>query len=128
MKSLAKRLTLICSASIVVVTSVVASELEPSIESFKDVEEHDAQYFFLPELPQEGQALNLRKSSHTPLASNAYYETCKAKKRNELYELTAIFNDKLQMFLSSFNDEPHFQMAEKKEDKESVPLDKKVTL
>ncbi|WP_448546757.1 hypothetical protein [Thalassotalea fusca] len=40
-----------------------------------------------------------------------FQHTCGSKKKNEIYELTAIFNDKLQMFLSYFGDTPSYQTA-----------------
>lgn len=129
MKSLAKRLTVFCGTSLLIVASSVAADLEPTLEELEEFDLQEAQYaFFLPELPSEGTVIKLNRVEKKPVASSAYYSTCKAKKRNELYELTAIFNDKLQMFLSSFDDKPHYHMVEKKEDKEAVPLDKEVTL
>ncbi len=56
-------------------------------------------------------------------AKKASHGGCNAKKKNELYELSAIFNDKLQLFLSYF-DEPHSYTLAEKQDQSSDVLAK----
>ncbi len=46
-------------------------------------------------------------------SAQTVYKSCKSKKKNELYELSAIFNDKLQLFLSYFDEHQSYKIAEK---------------
>ncbi|GLX79365.1 hypothetical protein tinsulaeT_27050 [Thalassotalea insulae] len=48
-----------------------------------------------------------------PSQEEITYNQCNAKKKNELYELSAIFNDKLQLFLAYFDDRPIYNVASK---------------
>lgn len=69
-----------------------------------------------------------------PIQPNASIEpvTHKAcassKKKNELYELSAIFNDKLQLFLSYFDEHPTYQIAEKTTNKNDLSASNNVIL
>lgn len=79
---------------------------------------------FLPNIESEGKntlQLEAKKiaysheNSYLPRISSkkVMYKNCQSKKKNELYELSAIFNDKLQLFLSSIYDSKNFDVAEK---------------
>lgn len=47
-------------------------------------------------------------------STETVYQSCKSKKKNELYELSAIFNDKLQLFLSYFDEHQSYKIVEKR--------------
>ncbi len=46
--------------------------------------------------------------------------SCNTRKKNELYELSAIFNDKLQLFLSYFDERPLYSAVKKHKNFSSV--------
>ncbi|MDO6444645.1 hypothetical protein Q4493_02535 [Colwellia sp. 1_MG-2023] len=56
------------------------------------------------------------------------YKGCQSKKKNELYELSAIFNDKLQMFLSYIDDSKSFNVAEKKDSSNDLNINSNVRI
>lgn len=79
---------------------------------------------FIPNIESEGKStlrLEAKKiaysyeNSFLPKISSkkVMYKSCQSKKKNELYELSAIFNDKLQLFLASFYDSKNFEVADK---------------
>ena len=56
------------------------------------------------------------------------YKGCQAKKKNELYELSAIFNDKLQMFLSYMDDSKPCNVAEKKDSSNDLNINSNIRI
>lgn len=57
------------------------------------------------------------------IASNVKSMGCESSKRNDVYELTALFNDKLQMLLSYFDKKTPNQPYEVVENKDSINVD-----
>lgn len=56
------------------------------------------------------------------------YKSCQSKKKNELYELSAIFNDKLQMFLSYIDNAKDYAIAEKKDSTDDLNINTNVRI
>jgi hypothetical protein len=56
------------------------------------------------------------------------YKSCQPKKKNELYELSAIFNDKLQMFLSYIDNAKDYPVAEKKDSSNDLNINSNVRI
>ena len=52
--------------------------------------------------------INVYRTATSTLPKQDNHKSCNNKKKNEIYELSAIFNDKLQMFLSYFGEAPSF--------------------
>ena len=56
------------------------------------------------------------------ITRNAKNVSCESAKRNDVYELTALFNDKLQMLLSYFDKKPTHQPYEVVENKDKINI------
>jgi hypothetical protein len=86
--------------------------------------QHNGYMLFIPNLESEGkntlqlEAKKIAYAHELPLLPRAsskkvIYKSCQTKKKNELYELSAIFNDKLQLFLSYIDNSKNYDVAEK---------------
>lgn len=60
--------------------------------------------------------------------SKASYRNCTTKRKNELVELSAIFNDKLHMFLSYFESDSPYQHIEKSHPNNDLNANNKAAL
>jgi len=72
-------------------------------------------------------SLELRYMSERPLlpstpTEKVIHRTCKTQKKNELFELTAILNDKIQLLLNYFEDTPRYKIAEKEHNNNDLAL------
>lgn len=116
--------TLFFTGSLMLVCAVVnAADINNIYIDQKNIQQH-GYMLFNPKLESEGKntlQLGAKKIAYDhersllPQVSSkkVMYKNCQAKKKNELYELSAIFNDKLQLFLSSIYDSKNYDVAEK---------------
>lgn len=120
MKSFIKRLILVSSisTSLVLASVTVATELK----AMPDTSVGTINSNIL--LPSQ------KRYTILPLTrvENAPNKTCKVVKRNELYELSAILNDKIHIFLSYFDSKPKYQIIESKEDKSALSMNRSINL
>lgn len=122
MISLGKTLLL---TSALTLTCTFANAVQKNNTFFDKKFAHKNSYkLFIPNIYSEGKSslqLEVKKIAYSqehhylPKVSSkeVIYKSCRAKKKNELYELSAIFNDKLQMFLSYIEGTKNFDIAEK---------------
>lgn len=133
-------LSSLLGSTILISANIQAAPLV-SNEFQQPLNENNASFMlFIPEMELEGTAQSVQgKSIH--LISNAYTQpllpkldnqmarsACKAQKKNDLYEISAIFNDKLQSIISYFEDEPVTEIAEKLENKDDLDINSNVAL
>ncbi len=115
MKSLGKTLLISSFFSALALAGTCAQATPKTHAVSEEVNtQHKIHILLLPQITSEGNSQQqplLSKSS----SDNSVHRTCKTKKKNELYELSAIFNDKLQMFLSYFDEHQSYKMAGKSE-------------
>ncbi|GAA5131903.1 hypothetical protein [Thalassotalea piscium] len=85
-------------------------------------------FFTLPQLKGEGSNAELPNTLISAISDKSQHysidkHTCPSKKANEIYELTALFNDKLQVLLSYFSThEQKLNLEDKREDKEAIKV------
>lgn len=120
MKSFAKQLFLICSisTSLFLAPGSVAAELK----AMSDAPAETSTSNIL--LPDQG------RYSILPITrvENTHNKACKEVKRNELYELSAILNDKIHVFLSYFDSKPKYQIVESEDDKNAITMNRSIDL
>jgi len=123
MISLSKTLFLASALTLVCAVANAAYKNNASIDQ-KLILQHNYMLFIL-NLESEGkntlqiETKKIAYSHELPLlprvsSKKIMYKNCQAKKKNELYELSAIFNDKLQLFLSYIDDSKNYNIVEKK--------------
>lgn len=131
MNSLAKQI-LIKSTICILLLGAGNADSAPrvAIEPSDDIAKLQTNYvFFAPQTTSQGtKSASLFTSTQHYSAllanntNNTHLKRC-GQKKNELYELSAIINDKLHVFLSYFDDAPKYQFADKRENKEALPIE-----
>lgn len=133
MKSLIKLIILPSIAGVIFFT--VLNVKAASIQDARPLIHQQNHNFIFFTLPQLGEGVSNKSYSSTLISAiseqparvvhtkvSASTKHCQSKKTNEVYELTAIFNDKLQVFLSYFSSPKNENYLEKIEDKESIKV------
>ena len=69
-------------------------------------------------------AISFKEKFIEKITSSAKNISCESSKRNDVYELTALFNDKLQVLLSYFDKKPTHQPYEVVENKDNINVSK----
>jgi len=134
MKSLFKPILLCVSFSTIVLSSAYSYASPDINKSLDDKSKNYAFIFALPHLESEGMSKQSRDSmtvinnlneSLLPKSSSTMptIRSCKTKRKTSLYELTAIFNDKLQLFINYLDKPKKLELAkqDKKQDKRVIP-------
>jgi hypothetical protein len=112
MKSLIKPAAIAIFATSIGLSCTIAKAAEEQVTDFTKVKQ---QYVFLhiaPAIEDGGSGLSptswqeqVNKAPKLPVEQPQSHQSCQSTgHKNKLYELSAIFNDKLQMFLAYFND------------------------
>ncbi|MEW6989301.1 hypothetical protein AADZ91_01315 [Colwelliaceae bacterium 6441] len=132
MKSLSKTLILSSTLSVLALCCSLANAAPKMDNTIKAQTTANHYMYFTPHIESEGQSrlkiVYINKQPLLPILSpeaqtnQVAHKQCKTKKKNELYELSAIFNDKLQIFLAYFDDSRIYRIAEKKAEKNDRPL------
>ncbi len=131
MKSLLKPLLLSTSLSALAFCSTFSLAADATQKQMNHNKSFSSLIYALPHLESEGvtklqlttiNSIQGADNSLLPISKPdaALTRSCKAKK-SSLYELTAIFNDKLQMFLSQFNDSTEYALAKQDKKKDNLP-------
>ena len=134
MKSLINLILLTCLVSLTCFT-VLRTQAE-SIKNNSPIIHQNKRFVLIFAFPQHtsgGGKETYTTSLITPLVNNSHAVThtennekaqmCPSKKGNEVYELTALFNDKLQVLLSFFAPQKHHEnLQEVIKDKESIQV------
>ncbi|WP_286234823.1 hypothetical protein [Thalassotalea sediminis] len=130
MESLTKQLLIKSSIGLLFLMSGSSNATpENAIQAMDNTLTKNNYAFLLPNVAPQGiQSSTLFSSSQhyssiLAKSSNTVTNRSCGKKRNELYELSTILSDKLHVFLSYFEDSPAYQFADKREDKESLPIE-----
>ncbi|MDO6427477.1 hypothetical protein Q4489_10650 [Thalassotalea sp. 1_MG-2023] len=130
MKSLAKQILIKSTICILLLgTGSISAGPRTNIDAEHLTKAQTNYIFFAPQVMSQGtnysslftstqhySALLTNNTKHSQLAR------C-AKKKNELYELTTIISDKLHVLLSYFDETPKYQFADKRENKEALPIE-----
>ena len=112
MKSLIKPAAIAIFATSIGLSCTIAKAAEEQVTDFTKVKQ---QYVFLhiaPAIEDGGSSLSpaswqqqVNDAPKLPVEKPQSHQSCRSTgHKNKLYELSAIFNDKLQMFLAYFND------------------------
>lgn len=112
MKSLIKPAAIAIFATSIGLSCTIAKAAEEQVTDFTKVKQ---QYVFLhiaPAIEDGGSSLSssswqqhINDAPKLPVDKPQAHQSCRSTgHNNKLYELSAIFNDKLQMFLAYFND------------------------
>ncbi|MCO4800224.1 MAG: hypothetical protein KC484_13500 [Colwelliaceae bacterium] len=126
MKSQGKTLFLSSVLSAIALACTLANAAPKNDAAFADNKIQQQNYMlFIPQLESEGRnqlaitsqkiAYSYEKSLLPSLsAKKVEHKSCKTKKKNEIYELSAIFNDRLQLFLSYIDSTQTYKNSDKK--------------
>lgn len=135
--------TLLLTSTLTFVCAVVNAAQKNTTHLDEQYIQQHGYMLFIPNLESEGKnTLQLetkkivysQKHSLLPKAlpkttsKKVMYKSCPSKKKNELYELSAIFNDKLQMFLSYIDDSKRYSIVEKKNNKNDINVNNNVLI
>jgi hypothetical protein len=134
MKSLFKPMLLCVSFSAIVLSSAYTYASPDVNKSLDNQPKNYPLMFALPHLESEGMSKQNRDStivinnlnkSLLPKSSptTPRLQACKTKRKTSLYELTAIFNDKLQLFIDYLDKPKKLELAkqDKKKNKQVIP-------
>jgi len=123
MRSLKNTLLISGTLSAILLVSNLAYATPKNSAVFeKQIPQYSTSMLFIPQLESEGRNKIHLSSQKTvddfaqsflsnPSSKEITHKSCGTKKKNRLYELSAIFNDKLQLFLAHFAEPKTYKLA-----------------
>jgi len=110
MKSLIKPAAIAVFATSIGLSCTIANAAEEQVTDFTKVKQQFVFLHIAPALDDAGGSIaptswqeQVNKTPTLPVEKPQAHKSCRTGHKNKLYELSAIFNDKLQMFLAYFN-------------------------
>jgi len=140
MRAFCKNLLIISSIYTIIFACSYAHAYSDSLHTHSGLNDSKPSYqVFLPHVANEREIILIaRANQHSfrfnlPLlpefkAENIKQKSCTSKKKNDLYELSAMINDKLQTLLAYFDVRKPYHIAEKSNSKDDLSVNNNISI